>query len=899
MPLQTGDVVDRYRLEKLLGIGAFGEVWKASKLADGESIGVNCAIKVMRLAYDRAGSSPRTFAGGWLDEVRNLVRVTDETIPRIHEANVWNEHAYIAMELLDGTTLATRLAHGPVAWRRALFIAGQIARALETAHQIGIIHRDLKPQNVMLAGARRVCVVDWGIARLSTSPQVASLGIAHQPVSSPEATDATPVAPIVTPHPQRVAVGTPGYMAPEVYEGARPAPEQDAYALGVVLYEMIAGCLPHVMEADHCSRTNSDAMKAYRALLDKATMDYTLVPLRERCPETPMGVIELVDSLLAREPQRRPRRIRDAIEHANRFPHGIPDPPYTGLGTLGPRHAGLYFGQQDTIQHVLKRFKSQQGILLWGPSGSGKSSLALAGVAATMDQTLFLDMDGWDIHVIRPRDGHVLHVLRDAAPSSHATIGQVVVIDQLEEVVDLEIAERDMFCAGLLALLERSSPVRVRDAVITTTDEVRVIATIRDDLEWRVDREVPALRPLFEQRVIVKSVDANFARSIIEEPARTLDYQVEEIEAVSREVEAYLSSEPAKLPVVQYALSEWWERRDARCRLLPAAAWRELGGVDGALSFVAERLFSALDFEQRLRLKALFVQLFRNGRKQPLFEAALTDGDRPVMDQLIRLRLVGRREKEGSAPFYEVEHESLSQYWRRLAEWLAEARETQILVEDLERDAAAYLRDHDPERLWKRGRIAAAMEMASRSGIVLSGDAIQFLRLGRRRALRGRLLLLGLALVLSVVWLGAVNAVTSAQRNRIEDRSRELDAREQKIQKLVKQSNATVELARSTIRTQADRLLIAQAQRDSAQELERAERDAVNNAHNVMEEARVQLSAAVTLEQDAVQRAFTAERDAADRKRKLCSALRRASCSGALARQAQPDMQSLCEPYER
>jgi hypothetical protein len=752
MGLQRGDVVDRYRLEEPLGTGSFGEVWKASQLVDGEPIGVTCAIKVMRLAHERAGSSPRTFAIGWLDEVRNLVRVIDDTIPRIYEANVWNGHAYIAMELLEGATLAARLSRGPIPWRRALFIADQIARALETAHQIDIIHRDLKPQNVMLVGAQRVCVVDWGIARVHTSTEAAAPDVIHQPTTGPETTDTGPVAPITIPHARR-AIGTPGYMAPEVYEGVRPALEQDVYALGVVLYQMIAGCLPHAVDANPRNPASSDSMKAYRLSLDKATMDYSLVPLQERCPSMPRGVVELVDQLLAHEPGRRPRQLREAIEHANRFPDGVPDPPYAGLGTLGPRHAALYFGQQEAIQRVLERLASQPGVLLWGPSGCGKSSLALAGVASRMDRTLFLGMDGWDVHVIRPREGHGFGVASDASPALRPAIGHAVIIDQLEEIVDLGREARRVFCAAVLALLDRSAPVRIREEVLGIHDTVKVIATIRDDLEWRVDREVPELRPLLERRVIVTDVDANFARSIIAEPARALGYSVEGIDEVSREVEERLASDPAKLPVLQYALSEWWERRDASRGVLPVAAWSELGGVNGALSFVAERFYRELDHGEAQRVKELLVSLFQGGRKQPLAEAGLARRDHLLMERLTRLRLVGRREKKETGPFYEAEHEHLAENWVRLASWLADARDDLVLAEELERDATAYQRDPNAERLWRKGRLAAALELAESGRVGLSPTAKLFLGEGEGKERRGRLvwrIIIGAVVILAL-----------------------------------------------------------------------------------------------------------------------------------------------------
>lgn len=835
MALQSGDIVDRYLLQDRLGAGSFGEVWKASQLVDSVDVGIQCAVKLMKLTQDATGSSPRSVASGWLEEVRNLLRVGGDAIPRIHEANVWNGHAYIAMELLEGITLGSRLAHGAIPWRRALYIADQIARALEVAHQLDIIHRDLKPQNVMLVGLRRVCVIDWGIARLKNSTRDVASGVARQPTDDVDTTDDVPVAAIVAPPPQRTAVGTPGYMAPEVYVGAQSTFAQDVYALGVVLYEMIAGCLPYAVEPPGDVRT-ADSIKTYRASLDKATMDYALVPLRHRCPEAPKLVAQLVDLMLAREPERRPQRPRNAIEAVSRFPDGVPDPPYAGLGRLGREHAGLYFGQKDAIKHILERLESQPGALLWGPSGSGKSSLALAGVASAMDRQLFMDTDGWDIHVVRPREAQGFRVVSEGTLSRLGSIGQVVVIDQLEEIVDLEPVARDVFGAAVLALLERSAPVLIRDTVIDVASEVRVIATIRDDLEWLVDREMPVLRPLLERRIIVKGVDANFARSMIEGPALALDYEVEGIETVSREVEEYLAADPAKLPVVQYALSEWWERKDEAHKVLPAAAWRELGGVDGALSFVAEQFFAILDLTQRLRLRALFVQLFHDGRKQPLAESALTVDERLMMEELIALRLVGRREKKGSAPFFEVEHESLAEYWRRLAGWLAEARVDQALTKDLERDANAYLRDHDPDRLWKRGRIAAVMEMVRRGRIVLSGNATQFLKHARRRALRGRLAGVGIALVLSAAWILLFNEVTSEQRIQLKDEWRkaskaqhEAAADQEKASQDVK--DALEEADAASVKVEQYR----QRERSAYQKMEEAQREAQNQAQLVKE----------------------------------------------------------------
>ncbi|HEX3479364.1 MAG TPA: protein kinase [Kofleriaceae bacterium] len=811
MALHTGDIVDRYLLLDCLGAGSFGEVWKASQLVDGEDVGIRCAVKFMKLTQEAAGSSPRSVASGWLDEVRNLGRaksVGGDAIPRIHEANVWNHHAYIAMELLEGTTLGARLARGPIAWRRALYIADQIARALEAAHQIGVVHRDLKPQNVMLEGPHRVCVIDWGIARLRNSAR-GSTRVVRRPATDVNATDPAPVAAIVVPPSRRVGGGTPGYMAPEIYDGALPSAAQDVYALGVVLYEMIAGCLPHAVTPLGAART-PDLVDAYRAALDRATMDHALVPLRDRCPDLPEAVYALVDALLSRDPEQRPCGLRARIDMASRFPHGVPDPPYAGLMRLGPERAGLYFGQHDAVQHVLERLRTQRGVLLWGPSGSGKSSLALAGVAETMDRTLFAGTEGWVVHVIRPRE-------RRAPRLDPGSRGLVVVIDQLEEVVDLGPDEQREFCDAVLALL-------------TTTDEVRVIATIRDDLEWRVDREVPALRPLLDLRVIVKGVDANFARSIIAEPARAHGYDIENLDAVTREVEEALSADPAKLPVVQFALSEWWQRRDRERKTLPLAVWVELGGVEGTLSFVAERFYTGLSAADQEHARALFLRCFTDRVRRAVVEAELGDADRVLVDELVRLRLFGRRDHKGVPPVYEVEHESLANNWGRLAAWLDEARDDRQLLDELEQEARLWTESRDPERLWSKRRLIAAQDLVNGRRLSISDTATTFLHVSRS-AMRRRQLVAIAAMVAVVALTMAITpwelnrlAVAHQRASAAEQAAKSEEQRAKEAEQSAKQAEQRAKEAEQSAKQAEQRTREAeQRAKDEKQQLENAE----------------------------------------------------------------------------
>src|SRR3569623_2171383 len=114
----------------------------------------------------------------------------------------------------------------------------------------------------MLVGSRRACVIDWGIASLNASTPMPPSGVARREVVDVDATDAAAVAPILAPKQRPMVMGTPGIIEPELYEGAAPAPEQDVFALGVVLYELLAGCLPHKVERFDRSRSHSDTIRA-------------------------------------------------------------------------------------------------------------------------------------------------------------------------------------------------------------------------------------------------------------------------------------------------------------------------------------------------------------------------------------------------------------------------------------------------------------------------------------------------------------------------------------------------------------------------------------------------------------------------------------------------------------
>jgi hypothetical protein len=280
----------------------------------------------------------------------------------------------------------------------------------------------------------------------------------------------------------------------------------------------------------------------------------------------------------------------------------VPEPPYAGLEAFDAARSGLLFGRRAHVDALVERLRSERVLLLRGPSGCGKSSLAVAGVAARVDELMLDGTDGWRTLVVRPSTPDAL-VLGEptSEPIAPSRLGTVVVVDQLEETLGLDEQARSAFAAALEVLASGSAPVSIAGELIEPSDQVRVLATVRDDLEWQVVR-MGGLRQVFDRhREYVVGIDAAAAREIVEQPAKAAGAAVENIEVVAAEVREQLANQATILPMVQFALTEWWRRRDCDSSppLLTTAEWKAIGGVRGALAHVAEGFYERLEPAER------------------------------------------------------------------------------------------------------------------------------------------------------------------------------------------------------------------------------------------------------------------------------------------------------------
>ena len=207
------EIAGRYEIEKKLGAGAFGTVFKAKD----KELGRMVAIKTIRLEGLAAStSSLEDLLKRFKHEARAAARFQHPNVVTLYDVGTWEGMSYISMEFVDGVGLDRVIkGSGKMATERAAAIGAQVADALDAAHKQGIVHRDIKPANIMIEPGDHVKVTDFGIAK--------DLGAAeHLTVTGS-------------------LLGTPSYMSPEQARGGVIDGRSDLFSVGCILYEMVAG----------------------------------------------------------------------------------------------------------------------------------------------------------------------------------------------------------------------------------------------------------------------------------------------------------------------------------------------------------------------------------------------------------------------------------------------------------------------------------------------------------------------------------------------------------------------------------------------------------------------------------------------------------------------------------
>src|SRR5271168_1027454 len=217
MNLTPGAKLGPYEVIALLGAGGMGEVYRARD----SRLKREVAIKVLPQALSLDADRLRRFE----QEALATAALNHPNILAVFDIGTSDGSPYVVSELLEGETLRERLRSGPIAVRKTLDYALQIAHGLAAAHEKGIIHRDLKPENLFLTKDGRVKILDFGLAKLTQADSGSQ-------TSMPTLTHATEAG---------VVMGTAGYMSPEQVRGVAVDARSDIFSFGAILYEMLSG----------------------------------------------------------------------------------------------------------------------------------------------------------------------------------------------------------------------------------------------------------------------------------------------------------------------------------------------------------------------------------------------------------------------------------------------------------------------------------------------------------------------------------------------------------------------------------------------------------------------------------------------------------------------------------
>ena len=462
-------------------------------------------------------------------------------------------------------------------------------------------------------------------------------------------------------------------------------------------------------------------------------------------------------------------------------PQGQPRNPYKGLRPFTQHDAADFFGREAVVEKVVELVNSlltdqparssTRLLTILGPSGAGKSSLVMAGLLPQLQQGMLPGSDAWlyldpmvpgrhpieslvltlaaqlpdrslssiraDLEDEAARGlhqlcTHLLNIHRREQPGARV----ILLVDQCEELFTQTESED-----------ERRSFIQL---LLTACSEPRgpllVLLTLRADFYDRPMQYPDLFRLIDMQHLSLLSIEPDDLRRVVEQPAALPDVQVTfEGDLVNRLL-ADIQGQVGALPLLQFTLDQLFQQRSGR--QLTLSAYRDLGGVKGALTKQAEETYTALPSDEHRKLaRALFVRLIDPGateqdttrRRAALSEFTLDDPTqtrlmRETIDAFIGVRLLTTNEVAGTTTI-EVSHEALIREWQHLADWMLEARQDIRLQQTISKDAAEWEQRNQPgDRLYRGSQLKEARTWARRN--TPSGNEVAFLRAGAAQRIR-------------------------------------------------------------------------------------------------------------------------------------------------------------------
>ncbi len=752
-----------YELRERIGAGGYGIVYRAAQAAIEREV----AVKVILPQYANQVDFIRLFEA----EARLVARLEHPHIVPLYD--YWRDPsgAYLVMRYLRGGSLRKRLAAGRFPLPAALTLLDQIASALDAAHRRNVVHRDVKPDNIMLDDDGHAYLSDFGIAKLILADDLPG---------------------------DQALSGSLGYLAPEQARG-QVAQASDLYSFGVVAYEILTGQHPFADLAPSSQMLKhlteplpplSDSLAPFNDAIQKITAKdpatrypdaqafiaaLRAVSLPSISLTTPGGPPAPLPVVLT--PALTPNLTR-VFEILN---------PYKGLRPFEETDAADFFGRDTLIQRLLERLAppSSTGgsqtrpdhrfLAVIGPSGSGKSSVVKAGLLPMLRKGGLLGSARWLIAEFTPGadpmaelENALLQVaarpvvdLRTQLYADRLGLARVLprllpegdselvlVIDQFEEIFTQALTEA-----------KRAQFLNLLHYAITLPDtRLHLIITLRADFY-----DKPLMYPGFGElirlrtEVVLPLAPAELEETIVS-PAERVGVIFER--GLAADIAADVSTQPGALPLLEYALTELFEKREGR--LITRAVYKSLGGVLGALARRAEEIYQTLDPASQAAAQIIFPRLVTLGEgsedtrrrvlrseleslyqppkaSAPDQKSKIKNPQLPITNYQSPITLVLNtfgnsrllsfdRDPATRAPIVEVAHEALIREWPTLRGWLNDNRDGLRLQRHLTQTADEWNQQgRAADELYRGARLAQAREWAEAHPAELNALEREFL----------------------------------------------------------------------------------------------------------------------------------------------------------------------------
>ncbi|MFP4554817.1 MAG: BTAD domain-containing putative transcriptional regulator, partial [Actinomycetota bacterium] len=626
-----------YELREPIEEGDFGVVYRAYQ----PSVGREVAVKVIRAEL----ANDPDFVKRFEREAQIVANLEHPHIVPLYDYWRDPDGAYLVMPLMRGGSLAEALQRG--AWRLepTLRLLDQVGGALAYAHRRDVLHRDLKPANIILDENDNAYLSDFGIVARPTAD-------GDVPLNSSR-----------------------GFVPPEEIAGERHTIRSDVFGLGALTFNILTGLAPPAR--------------------------LPLPDLAEARPGTSTELAEVVARATAMDPGERFSRVEDFLRDLRRSagvdviaasdlasPTAEPTRnPYKGLRAFTEDDAVDFYGRAALVDDLLEKVATHRLVTVVGPSGSGKSSVVRAGLLPALRaggvpgsrDWLVTDMFPGSypfeeleaaltrVAVDRPSgllteltEPHgLLRVAKQILPGDDSTL--LILIDQFEELFSTVRSEeiRRRFLDNLIAVArdERS--------------RVRVVLTVRADFLDRPLGYGDFAEVIADGVVTVGPPTRDGLAQAMAAPARTVGLELEP--GLVGRITGDVLGEPGALPLLQYALSEMFSRREGP--VLTIAAYEATGGVAGALGRRAEELYEGLGPAGQEAARQVFLRLVsvdefaadtrRRARQSELLSLAVDRaGVESVLNAFAGFRLLTfDREPVTRGPTVEVAHEALFTEW--------------------------------------------------------------------------------------------------------------------------------------------------------------------------------------------------------------------------------------------